>query len=672
MSMEVETSREFTAHRATGSLSPLPGYGAAGGSSRNDACAMRLRISIFQRIFIAVVTALACTQVAFADSPSVTAVLSNSQTVVGETVQLEIRIVGAGGAKPPQEIAVDGLEINYGGEATESQITFGLGRGLQSTSVVTYTYTILPLRAGTFTIPSQTIHVGNSPLRTPTLTLDVADSPARSLGARPSRGAQNQAANAGDLVFAELIVPKKTAYVGEIVPAQIRLGFDPRVRPRLIEPPEITGQGFTAQKLQEAGQNSEMINGRPYDVVSYKTAITAARAGKFELGPVTAKVQVLVPRPRSAPRARSRSPFDPFDLDDPFSDPFFSNPFAQMGERREVEIKSESVPLEVKPLPPNAPPSFSGAIGNFTMTTDANPKSVQVGDPITVTTAISGRGNFDRVNAPVVEDERGWHKYPPSSKFKQDDEVGISGTKTFETVLSPNENKQTLPVLAFSYFDPVKEKYETLRGEPIAITVQGGTAPAQNIATTQPGSPPPATVTRPAPAVQSTTKPQDILYQLTERPRATKSFAPIYTRRVFWGVQGIPLLALIGFAVWKIRRARINNRQAQRMAALHHEAAELMHHLRRKDATPREYYAEASRVVRVKTALASAGSGVDPNIVDAETAADTFKLNSDERDRLRRLFEQSDEWQYSGAHNGPGEISPENRREVLELIENLK
>jgi hypothetical protein len=59
-------------------------------------------------------------------------------------------------------------------------------------------------------------------------------------------------------------------------------------------------------------------------------------------------------------------------------------------------------------------------------------------------------------------------------------------------------------------------------------------------------------------------------------------------------------------------------------------------------------------------------------MVDVETAAEAFKLNGDSRDRLRRLFEQSDEWQYSGAHNGPGRISPENRREVLELIENLK
>src|SRR5438876_94904 len=302
--------------------------------------------------------------------------------------------------------------------------------------------------------------------------LAFADSPGRSSGTRPGRDAA--AASASSLVFAELIVPSKTAYVGEIVPVQVRMGFDPRVRPRLVEPPEITGQGFTAQKLQQSGENTETISGRPYEVVTFKTAIAAARAGKFEIGPVKAKAQVVVPRRQSAPRSRPRSPFDLLDQDDPFSDPFFSNPFSQLGERRDVEIKSEPVALEVKPLPKNAPPSFSGAIGNFTMATDANPKGVQVGDPITVTSTISGRGNFDRVNAPVIEDERGWHKYPPSSKFKQDDEVGLSGTKTFETVLSPNEKKQSLPVMAFAYFDPVKEQYVTLRSDPIAISVQGG------------------------------------------------------------------------------------------------------------------------------------------------------------------------------------------------------
>ena len=162
------------------------------------------------------------------------------------------------------------------------------------------------------------------------------------------------------------------------------------------------------------------------------------------------------------------------------------------------------------------------------------------------------------------------------------------------------------------------------------------------------------------------------MYQLTEPPKRAESFAPIYTQKVFWAAQLIPLLALVGFAGWKIRRARIDNREAQRIAALRHEATDLMHKLHRNDVSPREYYAEASRVVRLKAALASGNRRIDPNMVDLETAAETFKLNSDSRDRLRRLFEQSDEWQYSGAHNGPGRITPESQREVLELIEDLR
>jgi hypothetical protein len=624
---------------------------------------MHFRMSTPGRIFIAVFGIIATAQFAHADSPSVTAVLNSSEATLGETVHLEIRIAGARGADAPENIMVDGLEIRRTGTSQRIEMN-----NLNLTSSVIYDYTVMPLRAGRFTIPPQTIRIGNNSLRTPALTLNVADSPGRSSGGRPGRDAG--AASASNLVFAELIVPSKTAYVGEIVPVQIRMGFDPRVRPRLIEPPEITGQGFTAQKLQQSGENTETISGRPYEVVTYKTAIAAARAGKFEIGPVEAKAQVIVPRRQSAPRSRPRSPFDLFDQDDPFSNPFFSNPFGQLGERRDVEIKSEPVALEVKPLPKNAPPSFSGAIGNFTMTTDAKPKSVQVGDPITVTTTISGRGNFDRVNAPVIEDERGWHKYPPSSKFNQDDEVGISGTKTFEMVLSPNEKKQGLPLLAFSYFDPVKEQYVTMHSEPIPINVQGGAA-AQNAGAAQSAAPTPSTATA-RPPLPTATKQQDILYQLTERPQGVESFAPIYTQRGFWAAQLIPLLGLIGFAGWKIRRTRIDNREAQRIATLRHEATDLMHKLHRNDVSPREYYAKASRVVRLKAALASGNRRIDPNMVDVETAAETFKLNSDSRDRLRRLFEQSDEWQYSGAHNGPGKVSPESRREVLELIENLR
>jgi oxygen tolerance protein BatD len=623
---------------------------------------MVTKISMCWRILLAGFAVIVGAALAHADAPSVTAVLSSSQATVGETVELQIKVTGPGDARPPEEISIDGLEIHSTGTSRQFEI-----HNFATSSSVSYNYTILPLRAGRFTIPPQIIRAGGQVLKTPELVLNVGDTASQATTSRPGRTNQRQSTTAGDLVFAELIVPKKTAYVGEIVPVQIRMGFDARIHPRLVEPPEITGQGFTAQKLQQSSQNLETINGKPFDVVTFKTAITAARAGKFEIGPVKAKAQVVVPRRRSAPR--SRSPFDLFDQDDPFSDPFFSNPFAQFGERRDISISSDSVGLEVKPLPPNAPPSFSGAIGSFAMATEAKPKSVQVGDPITVTSTISGRGNFDRVNAPLLEDEQGWHKYPPSSKFKQDDEVGISGTKTFEMVVSPNEKKQSLPLLAFSYFDPAKEQYVTLHSEPTAITVQGS-AVAPNVAV-QPPSSSPIAAARGRPPVPNATKPQDILYQLTE-PSRTAEFRPLYARRGFWAVQSLPFAALLFFAGWKIRRARLDDREARRISALQHEAAQLMHKLRHDDASPREYYSEASRIVQLKAALASGNRGIDPNAVDAEKAAETFNLDTGGRDRLRRLFEQNDEWQYSGTHNGPGRISPESRRDVLELIENLK
>src|SRR5437867_6044386 len=274
---------------------------------------------------------------AFAEPPSVTAVLSNSEAVVGQMVELQIKVTGAGNAQPPEHISIDGLEIHATGTSRQFEM-----RNFTTTSSVTYNYAILPLKAGQFAIPSQTILVGGQSLRTPELTLNVADSPGRSSASRPGQNAQPN--NPSKLVFAELIVPKKSAFVGEIVPVQIQLGFDPRARPRLIEGPEIGGQGFTAQKLQQSGEKLETIGGRTYDVVTFKTAIAAARAGEFEIGRLKAKAQVLTPRRPSSPRSsspRSRSPFDLFNLDDPFSDPFFSDPFGQLGERREVEINSE-------------------------------------------------------------------------------------------------------------------------------------------------------------------------------------------------------------------------------------------------------------------------------------------------------------------------------------------
>lgn len=620
--------------------------------------------------FVAALLSLTAAGSVRADNPSVTAVLDSSEAGVGETVQLQVRVTGGRNAEAPEEINVDGLEIRRTGTSQHFEMN-----NFNVTSSVVYSYTILPMKAGNFKIPSQTIKIAGQSLRTPELSLHVTDSSGSA--AQPNPGGRNQpqpsspqTAAAGKAVFAELIVPKKSAYVGEVVPVQIQLGFDPRSRPRLIDGPDIPAQGFTAQKLQQSGERMETVNGRTYTVVAFKTAIAAARAGKFEIGPVKARVQISMPRKsNSGSQSRQRSPFDLFNLDDPFSNPFFDDPFGQMSERREVEVKSEATSFEVKPLPPNAPPQFSGAIGNFTMATDAKPTNLQVGDPITVTSTITGRGNFDRVSAPVLDNDKGWHKYPPSSKFKQDDDVGISGIKTFETVISPNEKKQTVPPLLFVYFDPAKENYVTLRSDAVPIAVEGG-APA-NLAASSPAKP--STVAKPPPvAPQAEAKPADILYQLTERSKVAQSFIPLYRRPIFWGLQLIPLAGLFGFAGLKIRQAKIGNREAQRLASLNHEASDLWRKLRRTETSPQEYYAEASRMVQIKTALAAGGNRLNPNSVEPETVANIFRLDEQSKEMLRYLFERRDELRYSGAHNGTERISKEAKRQILDLVEGLR
>ncbi len=591
-----------------------------------------------------------------ADAPTVTAVLTSSETEVDRPVQLQIKVTGDANAIPPNEITVDGLDIRYTGQSTQVE-----GRNFRFTYSFAYSYTILPLKAGTFIIPPQAVSSNSGTLRTPALTLHVSPNDDGTTTSRRGGGSGSNTLDEKKIVFAELIIPKTSVYVGETIPAQIRIGINSRVPHRFIDLPNLSGQGFTSQRMPNPEQRLESIGGRSYEVVTLQTAITPVRSGKLEIAAQDAKAIIQVPRRGGS---RSRSPFDIFGMQDPFNDPFFNDPFAGVGEQKEVKFSSETTTIEVKPLPPNAPSTFAGAVGNFSLTSDVKPRNAQVGDPLTVTATISGRGNFDRVTAPTLEDDRGWHTYPPGSSFKADDEIGISGTKTFEMVLTPNERKTAVPPLVFTYFNPLKEQYVTLKGDKLPVVVEGGAGPTATPAIASAGSPPPQPSARPTAAPQGS----DILYQLTDHGGWGQTFAPIFQQPVFWAVQAVPLLGLIGFFGWEMRRRRLENRTGQRIAAWENESAELERKLRRAGEPPDQYYAEALRVVQLKTALARR---VEPNTVDAETAVAAFDLPDEQRDRVRELFRRSDEVRYSGRPNGKSTVPDETRREVLDLINRL-
>ncbi len=572
-----------------------------------------------------------------ADS-SVRASLSRGITVIGDPVQYQIKISGARRIVPPQDPLVDGLVIRYAGPS-ESAITRFQNGSFFSERTTTLVYEVVPEKNGSFTIPAVALEVDGKTMRTEPVALTV----------QPSSTPGN---NDPDTIgFAELVMPKKTAYLGEAIPLELRLYVDARVRWQPIAMPEITGEGFTKQKIPEPQRSQAQKNGKEYDVLTFKTAISPGKAGKITIGPTEIPFTARVPRAR---RGGQRSLLDMFD-DDVFGDPFFSV-------SQQIKAKAAAVELTVKPLPAEGKPhDFSGAVGSFQLAADGNPKHVRVGDPVTMKLRVSGRGNFDRMTAPVIKDPTGWRTYPPSNAFKADDDVGISGTKTFEMAVVPEVKKTEMPAFQFAYFDPTAGKYVTLTTEPAALSVEGGVAPAPATVSIPGGetklSPPPL----PAPP-----KPDDIV-GLRYDSDAPKSFVPPYQRREFWLAQGVVGLVLIGFLGFKLRRRP--DSAALHMATLRRQKTEALDRLRNGELPHVEFFDAAARVAQIETALAT---GRSISEIDASVVHASARLDETTAGVIDEIFNARAELLFAGGSRGDDRVSAAERERVLAALKQLE
>src|SRR5262249_27209114 len=119
----------------------------------------------------------------------------------------------------------------------------------------------------------------------------------------------------------------------------------------------------------------------------------------------------------------------------------------------------------------------------------------------------------------------GWRSYPASGKFRPDDDVKLSGTKTFEQVFVPSGGANKLPTYEFSYLEPGTGKYHTLATAPILVTVNGPSIPSPTAPKRVEG-PGGEGASKPATASAG---PSDILHIRTDGPGGG-SFVPLYRR----------------------------------------------------------------------------------------------------------------------------------------------
>ena len=396
-----------------------------------------------------------------------TAGLSSPSTSVGQPVELVVTVRDARSADVPQKIDVAGLRIELFGRATRFEMN-----NFKVTSSLTYTYSVVPLNAGEFTIPPIEVQVDKKTLKTNAARLSVM------AGAAPQHSQSAPLPNAplpradvpppaGQVTpyFGDLLLSKKKAYVGEVVPAELRYYFNSRISGEVGDRPNFGGEGFTAQKLSHVPKREQIVNGENYVVFGFQTGITPVKSGALEI-------------PASSLEARLQVPGSP--------PPGFADIFQQFGgalppgmftSTRDVSIQTKPVTLEVVPVPKEGKPeNFSGAIGKFKMEASVSPKKAAPGDPVTIKVLVTGQGNFDAMGAPELTEDEGWRSYPPTDKFEPADAIHFTGTKVFEFVLIAKKDRAQTPGLKFTYLDPATGKYESLIQAPFDVEAKAGEA----------------------------------------------------------------------------------------------------------------------------------------------------------------------------------------------------
>lgn len=566
---------------------------------------------------------------------SVEAKLSHRVAQVGTPMQLEIKISGgeADGREP--KIQVDGLEINYLGPSYSRGLQIDNGRR-KSWVDTTYIYNVTPEREGDFTIPAVEFQVNGKAYSTQPVALKVQKGSAR--------GAD--AANA--IAFAEIDVAKKTAYVGEVVPVEVRFYIRAGVPFEVSSTAEISGDGFTVQKAPEPAQQAEMRDGTEYKVITYRTVMTPSKAGKLSVGPTEIPFVAQVPRPGE--RRRGSFGGQVFDMDQ-----FFGG-LGGLSEPRRFNAKAPAVEIDVKPLPAEGrPKNFAGAVGHFSFQAEGSPTRLKVGDPVTMRLKVTGTGNFDRLTAPAMEDDKGWQAYEGSEKFESVDPLKTTGSKTFELPVIPDGPHRETPVFTFAFFDPKAEKYVALRSKPQPLTIEGAAvAPSKPEVVSLP----------PKESPKPDAKPANDLAGLQYEVGAIRAFSPLYARREFWLVQSIPALGLL--ALLAARLLRRDPRRAQH-AALERQRAGALKHLR-SDKNPADFWEHAARVVQFDTAAAT---GVEPAGVDPDVVKRVRTLDPETMAVIDEIFERRGALLFAGRGAPEGRFSPEQRNRILATLEKL-
>jgi len=139
-------------------------------------------------------------------------------------------------------------------------------------------------------------------------------------------------------------------------------------------------------------------------------------------------------------------------------------------------VKTEPVKLNVRSLPPNAPETFTGAVGKFGMSMRSSGNRLSTDDVISIQMTITGDGDIKQVQPPIFKVDDNFEIYDPrvSVKTPQERNGEIQYEKNIEYLFLPKEPGTYTITPKFTYFDTDSLKYITLGEQTISYKIRKG------------------------------------------------------------------------------------------------------------------------------------------------------------------------------------------------------
>ena len=381
-----------------------------------------------------------------AETKGVQAVVDRTQTDLETPIRLSVTVSNKSGRV--DTAAIQDFKVVSQGTSSSVQIING-----QMTQEKTFNYMLIPMRKGQLRIPPLRVYAGDDTFYTNAIDIKVTNT-------------QNTPTDTTEL-FVTATLSDAHPYVGQQVFYTFQLFYGTQIANTNYDPPSF--EGFNAKQIGEQKTSQKVINGRRYQVVTLSYLLVPLKSGKMVISPAVLKCDKVF---RSSGQFGNR--FDSF-----FDDSFFGRT------RLEPKIlRTEAIPVTVAALPPyTGKKSFSGMVGHFDMQADLEAHEARVGDSVTLSITIQGRGNIQDATAPALTVPEAFKQYEdePESDVTLGPQ-GYQGKKTFRTALVPVvPGKQVVDVGPFVYFDPTKKQYRTLKTQPLSLWVhdagQGTEAP---------------------------------------------------------------------------------------------------------------------------------------------------------------------------------------------------